>query len=344
MLRALAPLTELTDAEIQEALLEIEKTVKEPQQKMMFYSMLLSQWAESDGPAALAYAKDKLQGQGPMVASVTMSVIGTWARRDPEAVWRWYLDAREKGERSPMGGTEGYLSGVFNGMAAASVDTALGRLGGLADVERQQAIQGIAMSGMDPRVRESLLTRAPSLDAETRASIYQGLVGTWMVTDADGATKWMATLPAEERKPLVATAGGTMMFMNPEKGADFQIQNASEKELPQTYTRVISQWAGRDPQAAGTWLNNQPQGPQLDDARRSFATSIAQRDPAGAFDWASAMQDDAKRMDAYQQVYRTLNAKNPATADSALNQAGLPPEVAAKVRASVAPKTEPTTQ
>src|SRR4030095_8628771 len=122
------------------------------------------------------------------------------------------------------------------------------------------------------------------------------------------------------------------------------IQNASEKELPQTYTRVISQWAGRDPQAAGTWLNNQPQGPQLDEARRSFAPSIAQRDPAGAFDWASAMQDDAKRMDAYQQVYRTLNSKNPATADSALNQAGLPPEVVAKVRASVAPKTEPTTQ
>jgi hypothetical protein len=343
MFKALAPLTDLTDAEIQEALAEVEQTVKEPQQKMMFYSMLLSQWAETDGPAALAYAKEKLQGQGPMMAGITMSVVGTWARRDPEAVWRWYLDARERGERGPMGGAEGYLAGIFNGMAASNIDAAFGRLGTLADHERQQAISGIAMSGMDPRVRDGLLTRAASLDASTRGSLYQGLIGTWMMTDADGATKWMATLPEDERKPLVTTAGSTMMFMNPEKGAELQIQNATEKELPQAYSRVVSQWAGRDPQAAGDWLNKQPQGPQLDDARRSFATAIAARDPSGAFDWAKAVQDDAKRVAAYEQVYRTLNAKNPASASAALDQAGLPADVAAKVRESVAPKAPEAT-
>ena len=113
--------------------------------------------------------------------------------------------------------------------------------------------------------------------------------------------------------------------------------------MPQAYSRVVSQWAGRDPQAAGDWLNKQPQGPQLDDARRSFATAIAARDPSGAFDWAKAVQDDAKRVAAYEQVYRTLNAKNPASASAALDQAGLPADVAAKVRESVAPKAPEAT-
>ena len=333
MFKALAPLTDLSEAEVKEALAEVEQTVKEPQQKMMFYSMLLSQWAESDGPAAMAYAKEKLQGQGPMMAGITMSVAGSWARRDPEGVWRWYLDARERGERGPMGGTEGYLAGIFSGMAAANVDAAFGRLGTLAEHERPQAIAGIAMSGMDPRVRESLLTRVPSLDAATRGALYQSLIGSWMMTDADGATKWMGTLPEEERKPLVSTAGSTMMFMNPEKGAELQIQNATEKELPQTYSRVVSQWAQRDPQSAGEWLNRQPQGPQLDDARRSFAVAISGRDPAGAYDWVKAMQDENKRIDAYRQIYKTMESKNPANANTALEQAGLPSEVTAKIRA-----------
>ncbi len=338
MFRAFAPLAELTDAEVQLALAEVEQTVKEPQQKMMFYSMLLSQWAETDGPAAMAYAKEKLKGQGPLMSGITMSVVGTWARRDPEAVWRWYLDAREKGERSPMGGTEGYLAGIFNGMASANVDAALGRLGTLADHERQQAIQGIAMSGMEPRTREGILARAPSLDPQLRATLYQGLVGSWMMTDADGATKWLSTLPADEKKPLVATAGSTLMFMNPEKGAELQLQSVEEKDLPQTYSRIAMQWANRDPQAAGDWLNKQPQGPQLDEARRSFAVAVAGRDAAGAFDWVKAIQDESKQLDGYRAVYKSLSTKNPASADAALDGAGLPPEIAAKVRDSMKPK------
>ena len=61
MLRAIAPIAELDDSQLQEALAEVEKTVREPQQKMMFYSLLLGQWAETDGRAAMAYAEGKLE-------------------------------------------------------------------------------------------------------------------------------------------------------------------------------------------------------------------------------------------------------------------------------------------
>ena len=95
MLRAIAPIAELDDSQIQEALSEVEKSVREPQQKMMFYSLLLGQWAETDGRAAMAYAQEKL-GKGSMFdMGVTGSILSTWARREPDAVWKWMETERK---------------------------------------------------------------------------------------------------------------------------------------------------------------------------------------------------------------------------------------------------------
>ena len=88
MLRAIAPIAELDDSQIQEALAEVEKSVREPQQKMMFYSLLLGQWAETDGRAAMTYAQAKLDKNSMFDMGVTSSVLGTWAQRDPEAFER----------------------------------------------------------------------------------------------------------------------------------------------------------------------------------------------------------------------------------------------------------------
>jgi hypothetical protein len=332
MLRALAPFADLNAEELQQALAEIEQTVKEPQQKMMFYSMLLSQWAETDGAAAMAYAKEKLQGQGPMMSGVTMGVVGTWARHDPEAVWKWYLQTRDSGERTPMGGPEGYLTGIFGGLASGNLDTAFARLATLQDHEKQAAMQGISISAMDPRNRDALLARASSLDADLRGSLYRSLASSWMMTDPDGAIGWIDTLPADERKGVVAQAGGMLMWSDPARGAELQLKNADEKSLPQTYASIAGTWAARDPQAAAEWLNKQPAGPQLDNARQTFAFTIAERDPAGAFEWAKAITDDNSRQSAYETVYQRLRGKSAERAEAALDAARLPADVAAKIR------------
>ena len=90
MMRAMAPLVELDDSQLQEALAEIEKTIKEPQQKMMFYSILLGQWAEKDGKAALEYAEKNMKNNAMFDFGVKASILGAWARSNPEAAWRWF--------------------------------------------------------------------------------------------------------------------------------------------------------------------------------------------------------------------------------------------------------------
>jgi hypothetical protein len=341
MIRAIAPLADLNPEEIQQALAEIETTVKEPQQKMMFYSMLLAQWAETDGPAALAFAKDKAQGMGPMGGGITMQVVGTWARQDPEAAWKWWQGVRDGNERTAFGGPEGYLAGIFGGLAASSLDTAFSRLATLQEHEKQSALQGITMNAQTPAGRDALLARAGSLEPDLRNNLYRNVVGSWMMSDPDGAMKWIDSLPAEDRGGITQQAGTMLMWSDPARGAELMLKNADEKRLPQTYSQIVTQWASRDPQAAGEWLNKQPAGAQLDQARSSFAFQIAERDPAGAFEWATAITDGNTRESAYQSIYNRLRGKSTERADAALDAAGLPKETAAKIREQAAQNPGP---
>jgi hypothetical protein len=68
---------------------------------------------------------------------------------------------------------------------------------------------------MDPRNRDALLARASSLDPDLRGNLYRTVVGSWMMTDADGATKWIETLPADERKGVVQQAGRCSLWSDP---------------------------------------------------------------------------------------------------------------------------------
>ena len=324
MLRAIAPIAELDDSQIQEALAEVEKSVREPQQRMMFYSLLLGQWAETDGPAAMAYAKEKL-GKGSMFdMGVTGSVLSTWARRDPEAVWKWMETEQQDGgtDRTRMMA----VSSVFAGIASNNLETALTRLGTLDDQSRAMALNGIAQSASDESSRRRLIERTASLPPEQRNQLRQGLVSQWAMSNPDEVVTWIRSLPADEQKPVRESAAQMMLMSKPAAAADFMLEGANEKDRPQLYDRVVMQWAGQDPRAAGEWLTKQPQGPELDGARRTFATIVAQRDPAAAMDWARSVQDENQRTESVGQVYQMWRGKDPKAADAALTGSGLPPE------------------
>ncbi len=169
MLRAIAPLADLDDAQIQEALGEVEKSIREPQQKMMLYSLLLGQWAETDGRAALTYAQAKLDKGSMFDMGVTFSVLGSWARRDPEAAWKWFsTEQQDDGtDRTRMMA----LSSIFAGLAANNLDSALARAGTLDEQSRGMALGGIASGMSDDASRRRLLARtSPSRKISGRRS------------------------------------------------------------------------------------------------------------------------------------------------------------------------------
>jgi hypothetical protein len=57
-------------------------------------------------------------------------------------------------------------------------------------------------------------------------------------------------------KPADAHCGA----IRPRRGDD--AEELGRTIVPQTYSQIASQWASRDPQAAGEWLNKQPAGPR----------------------------------------------------------------------------------
>ena len=332
MMRAFGPLMELSPDEAREAIDEVLGTVTEPQQKMVFLSMLLGRWGEQDPQAALAYAEKLKEEIGPTASQATFSVVGSWAQKDPGAAWEWYQKKRETDDGSDgLMGLGAHLTMIFNGMASRDLDGALRRLGDLDDEQdRMMAVSGIAGSSQDAAARERLLARSAALDPETRQSLRQGVLNQWAMLDPTGAMDWLRELPADERTGLVNSVSHAFMWTNPEKGAAFLLEGATEADLPQRYQQIVTTWATRNPNAAGQWLNQQPPGPAQDQARSSFANIVARRDPESAMEWAKSITSQPVREGNIQSLYRQWHQKDPAAADAALATSGLP---AARIQA-----------
>ncbi len=332
MFRAIAPLVDLDDSQIQEALAEVEKSIKEPQQKMMFYSILLGQWAEKDGKAALAYANDKLKGNAMFDMGIKGSIVGAWARTNPDAAWRWFEaeGKAESGDRKNMM----MVSSLFAGIASQDLDSAIARLDSLDESQRQMAISGISMSGMNAEGRRRLLDRSGTLPEKTRDAIRQNALSQWAMMDSDEALKWLRSLPAEEQKPLRQSVAQSVMMMDPKKGGEALLQDATEEEKPRLYDQIVGQWAYQDAKASGEWLTKQPQGPELDSARMTYATIVAQKDPAAAMDWAKSVTKPESREQAIGQVYQRWKQRDATAAEAALGTSGLSPESIGNIRKS----------
>ena len=340
MLRAITPIIELDDSQIQEALAEVEKSIKEPQQRMMFYSILLGQWAEKDGKAALDYAEKSVKDNPMFGMGIKASIIGGWARTNPDAAWRWY-ESEGKNVTDSRSGMMA-ISSLFAGLAAQDLDSAIARLDSIDESQRPMAISGLAMSGMGGDARKRLLERSASLPTATRDALRQGTLGQWAMMEPEAALTYLQTLPAEEQKPLRANIAQSMMMMNPKQGAELLLKDASAEEKPRIYDQAIGQWAHQDAKAAGQWLTQQTQGPELDNARMTFATIVSQKEPATAMDWAKSVTKPELREQSIGHVYMAWKGRDPNAAEAALNSSGLSAEAIGNLRKNVPNAAEKT--
>ena len=154
----------------------------------------------------------------------------------------------------------------------------------------------------------------------------------WAMMDPEESLKWMRTRPAEEQQGLRSVAGQMVMMSDPARGADLLLEGVADKDKSRTYDQIVGQWAYRDPRAAAEWLTKQPQGGELDGARRTFAVIVAQRDPSAAMDWAKSVVDEEQRSNSVQQVYQQWRMKDEAAAEKALDGSGLTAEKITELR------------
>lgn len=337
MFRALGPLMTLPASEIRGALAEVSATVTDSQQRAMFQSLLLSRWAEEDPKAALAYAEKLSTDGGPMESQALMSVVSTWAKREPEAAWDWYLKRRDSDE-APLGpnGFDSSLMAIFGATAATNLDSALAKLALLDDdSSRNMALMGIALSSVDAEKRKAVLARSESLDPDTKLTLRQQVVSQWAYADPGEVMEWLRAQPAEDRSSVTDRVSYALMGNNPEKAAAFLMEDATEDNLGRRYSAIVSAWANRDPIAAGEWLNRQPKSAAQDQARMNFANHVIRIDPAAAMEWAKSIEGEGMRQNSVQNVYQQWRRRDADAAESALVNSGLPDDKIEKIRTQV---------
>ncbi len=164
------------------------------------------------------------------------------------------------------------------------------------------------------------------------------MLGQWTFTNPDEAVAWIRSLPVEEQKTLRSSAGQRLLNVKPALGAELMLEDAEEKDRPPLYDQIAGQWAHMDARAAGEWLTKQPQGPELDGARRSYARVVVQRDPAVALDWARSVQNEQQRTESITSIYQTWRMKDAPAAEAALTAAGLPPAQLKQIREAPSPE------
>src|SRR5207253_2410044 len=128
--------------------------------------------------------------------------------------------------------------------------------------------------------RGRVLDRSSTLPPASRDQLRQSVLSSWVWSEPDAALAWFRTLPADEQKPLRNQVGNSLLTTDPQKGSETLLEGATDAEKPQLYNQIASQWAQSDVRAAGEWLTKQSQGPELDNARRTYATIVAGKEPA----------------------------------------------------------------
>jgi leucyl/phenylalanyl-tRNA---protein transferase len=335
MMRALALLDKLRPEDLPEALREAE-AMKDQQSKMMVFMAVLGKWAEQDGPAAMKYAEDHATELGPTGAVLKMSVVGAWAEQDPDAVWAWYQGNKDKDSGGMFGGNQMVLMSVFSNLMANDPDTAFKRLDELSKESRTMALAGMSQTALfDDTKRQALLDRIKIMpDAAERSQARQMLVSQWVMLAPDDATAWVAQQPAEEQKEMRESIGTALLMSDPKKGAAFMLEGATAEDKPTIYAKVVGGWAAMNQDAAATWLGEQGDGPELDQARSSLAFAMSDRNPAVAMANVRAITDADLRFTAASTVYAKWQATDAAAADQAIDNAGLTAEQVQQIRSA----------
>ena len=331
--RAMALLDKLRPEDIPAALLEAE-AMKDQQSKMMVYMGILGKWAEQDGPAAMKYAEDHAKDLGATGAVLKRSVVATWAEKDPDAVWAWYQGSKEKDSGGMFGVNQMVLMSIFSNLMTNDPDTAFKRLDELDKGGRTMALAGMSQTALfDDTKRQTLLDRIKAMpDAEERTQARQMLLSQWVMLAPDEVTAWVGQQPAADQKELRDRVGTMFMMNDPKKGAAFIMEGATAEEKPALYAKVVGSWAATNPDAAASWLAEQGDGPELDQARSSLGFSMSDKNPVDAMAKVRAITDADQRFTAASMVYAKCQSADPVAADKALDNAGLTPEQVSKIR------------
>ncbi|MBP7948322.1 MAG: hypothetical protein KA004_01615 [Verrucomicrobiales bacterium] len=259
-------------------------------------SMLMTEWAKRDPRAAADHAGKLGNWTGRYAA---YSVLQQWAKDDPDAAKGWAIEAGKD-----LSKDEGnwYMVGVIAGLSRTDLTTA----SQWAEAQPRSKARGEIMDKLlEEHVKQRGLDSAQAWVTGLPESTFRDGVTrkvAWRLTEQNPAdsSRWISALPNTEGKWDAAND-------------------------------LMEQWAGKDPNAAGTWLKQYAPSPETDEPRQTFAWRIREKDRESSLAWAGTITDAGRREKTTIDLLRDWNRQDPGGARSYAQQMNLPEETQRRV-------------
>lgn len=156
----------------------------------------------------------------------------------------------------------------------------------------------------------------------------------WARSDPHTAFEWAAGLEEDLRIGASEAALGAWFANEPGKAVEY-VDSLPDSEFRRyAVERVARDWLKNSPESAAKWINQMPRGIDRDIGKREIAETFRQRNPRRSFLNANAIDHPVMRDEALERVFGLWFRKNPTEAAEYLNDANIPPQRKADLRAS----------
>jgi hypothetical protein len=284
---------------------------------------LLRQLAESSPRDALAMAENI--GSRRETERARIAILQVWAESDPPAALAW---AEIELANEPLRSQTSQLLAIYRGYAASNPQAAFAAaLAMPATSNGQQRTQTAALEAIISQQIENggLLDAKLQVeqleDGATKNTLLSELVDEWASFDPEGAAAYVESLGEDVPSSIKTRLLGEWAENDPEAAAAWlSAREFDEETLSRASTAIIREWTRYDMAASAEWLNSQPSSPALDRAVMSYTYRAAQEDPANAMTWAESIGNDWMRTRMMQHVAGSWKNEDPESFQSYIDK------------------------
>ncbi|MBE7496630.1 MAG: hypothetical protein HS117_16940 [Verrucomicrobiaceae bacterium] len=204
------------------------------------------------------------------------------------------------------------------GLLSIDPEAALALLPAMAQPEvRRQVLTAVAGFRAAASPEEGLAFADSLPDAQERQAARYAAFVTWAENDAPAFTRHAMAGDDPDAKRVLSSAGIRWAMQDPEGAAAFAFENDVPKDdkaagpFSGMLASAVQTWAGKDPVASASWVNELPRGPQRDRAAAGIALGVAFRFPDEAMIWAQDIADEASRRQTIGLCFSTWLTRQP---------------------------------
>jgi RNA polymerase sigma factor (sigma-70 family) len=287
-------------------------------------NLFLRAWGRVDGGAAVLHATKG--GADLKARSKTLAALAGWATADALSTRAWLEALPDTAPREAL--IYGLLDGWSTVNFAAAADYAASRPRSESRnsfrellLERSLAAGGVPaaqqwFAGIPDNEHNSLY-KQHAFDEVIRAMLYRDPAAAAQWLAQQGGRAYLTAGPVTETAAKLAQTAPLEALRWLEN-----FRAAPDGAVKEGVALVMKDWAKRDVNAAGQFLQGQSQHPQYDAMAGSFAQAVAKSNPQAALAWAQSIRDEAARTAAQNAVAKGWLRQEPDAAKAWFHSAG----------------------